>query len=156
MYALSLGRDSRVFNDMTVPEIVNRVMERTNAPHRWELTDTYRLQERLFVVRVPKESDLHESTLAKSRLGDAFDFRLLAMFREGDLQIMPEPDEVIHEGDLLLIQGRPEDLDVLRGLSDSLQQLRHVIRNGLLVVRFVRRRFGRRRRRVGLRGIPDF
>jgi di/tricarboxylate transporter len=31
---------------------------------------------------------------------------------------MPDPDQVILGGDLLLIQGRPEDLDVLRGLQE--------------------------------------
>lgn len=83
-----------------------------------DLRQIYRLQERAFIVRVPRDSDLGGSTLAKSRLGDAFDFRLLATFREGNLRVMPEPDEVILGGDLLLIQGRPEDLDVLRGLQE--------------------------------------
>jgi di/tricarboxylate transporter len=83
-----------------------------------DLTDTYRLNERLFVVRVPRDSRLGGTTLARSRIGDAFDFRLLATFREGLLRIMPPPEEVILGGDLLLIQGRPEDLDVLRGLQE--------------------------------------
>jgi Trk K+ transport system NAD-binding subunit len=83
-----------------------------------DLTDNYRLQERIFVVRVPRNSRLGGSTLANSRIGDAFDFRLLATFREGNLQFMPEPDEVILGGDLLLLQGCPEDLDVLLGLQE--------------------------------------
>ncbi len=83
-----------------------------------DLRDHYRLQERLFVVRVPRDSQLGGQTLARSRLGDAFDFRLLATFRDGELRIMPPPEEAILGGDLLLIQGRPEDLDVLRGLQD--------------------------------------
>jgi len=82
------------------------------------LTETYRMQERIFVVRVPEDSRLGGSTLAKSRIGDAFDFRLLGTFREGNLQFMPEPDEVILGGDLLLLQGRQEDLDVLVGLQE--------------------------------------
>jgi di/tricarboxylate transporter len=83
-----------------------------------DLTAVYRLQERLFVVRVPRDSRLGGTTLGRSRIGDAFDFRLLATFREGLLRIMPPLDEVILGGDLLLIQGRPEDLDVLRGLQE--------------------------------------
>jgi di/tricarboxylate transporter len=83
-----------------------------------ELSDTYRLQERIFVVRVPRESQLAGDTLMRSRLGDAFDFRLLALFREGELSIMPESDQALRSGDLLLIQGREEDLDVLRGLQE--------------------------------------
>ncbi len=83
-----------------------------------ELSDIYRLQERIFVVRVPRESQLAGDTLMRNRLGDAFDFRLLALFREGELKIMPEPDQSLKGGDLLLIQGREEDLDVLRGLQE--------------------------------------
>jgi di/tricarboxylate transporter len=83
-----------------------------------DLTQTYRLQERTFVVRIPKDSELGGSTLEKSRIGDAFDFRLLALFRDGEMAYMPNPDEVLLGGDLLLIQGRPEDLDVLRGLQE--------------------------------------
>ncbi|MBT8445078.1 MAG: SLC13 family permease [Gammaproteobacteria bacterium] len=83
-----------------------------------DLTDIYRLQERIFVVRVPEDSKLGGSTLAKTRIGDAFDFRLLGTFREGKLKFMPEPDEVILGGDLLLLQGRKEDLDVLVGLQE--------------------------------------
>jgi di/tricarboxylate transporter len=83
-----------------------------------ELTETYRLEEHIFVVRVPRNSVLAGNTLTRSRFGDAFDFRLLALFREAELAIMPNPDEPLRGGDLLLIQGRQEDLDVLRGLQE--------------------------------------
>ncbi|HEY8520352.1 MAG TPA: SLC13 family permease [Gammaproteobacteria bacterium] len=83
-----------------------------------ELSEVYRLQERIFVVRVPRGSALAGDSMARSRFADAFDFRLLALFREGALTIMPEPDEPLQGGDLLLIQGREEDLDVLRGLQE--------------------------------------
>jgi di/tricarboxylate transporter len=82
------------------------------------LTEQYRTDERLFVVRVPKSSELSGTTLGKSRLADVFDFRVLATFREGKLGVMPRDDEVLEGGDLLLIEGQPADLDVLRGLQD--------------------------------------
>lgn len=83
-----------------------------------ELSEVYRLQERIFVVRVPRDSSLAGDTLSQSRIADAFDFRLLALFREGELTIMPMTDLPLKGGDLLLIQGREEDLDVLRGLQE--------------------------------------
>ena len=83
-----------------------------------QLTEVYRMQESVFVIRIPRESELGGHTLAQSRIGDAFDFRLLAIFRENTLQLMPEPDELLLGGDLLLLQGRPEDLDELRGLQE--------------------------------------
>lgn len=83
-----------------------------------QLAERYHADERLFVVRLPKGSDLGGATLAKSRLADAFDFRVLAVFREGRLMVMPRGDDVLEGGDLLLIEGQPEDLDVLRGLQE--------------------------------------
>lgn len=82
------------------------------------LTDIYRMQESVFVIRIPRDSQLGGKSLAETRLGEAFDFRLLATFRENSLELMPEPDEILLGGDLLLLQGRPEDFDELRGLQE--------------------------------------
>jgi di/tricarboxylate transporter len=83
-----------------------------------ELRESYQTDERMFVVRVPKESDLAEETLNKSRLADVFDFRVLSVFRDGELRVMPRGDEVLLGGDLLLIEGQQSDLDVLRGMQE--------------------------------------
>lgn len=83
-----------------------------------EIKETYRLEERLFVVRVPRDSELAGSEIARSRFGNVFDFRLLGLFRDGKLTIMPEPSESIQGGDLLLVQGGAEDLGVLRGFQE--------------------------------------
>lgn len=82
-----------------------------------DLRETYQLDERLFVLRVPKDSALAETTLAENRIGDAFDFRLLGIFRDGALLDAPASDTAIEAADLLLMQGREEDMDVLRGLQ---------------------------------------
>ena len=78
----------------------------------------YKADERMFVVRLPKDSGLVGETLAKSRLAEVFDFRVVAIFRDGELTVMPRGDEVLNGGDLLLIEGQPGDLDVLRGLQE--------------------------------------
>lgn len=82
-----------------------------------ERRKVWRLDERLFVLRVPQGSALAGSTLAENRIGDAFDFRLLGVFRGGALLDAAALEGVVEAGDLLLIQGREEDLDVLRGLQ---------------------------------------
>ena len=82
------------------------------------LSARYPSDERLFVVRLPKDSALADVTLAKSRLTDAFDFRVVSVFRDGQLKVMPRGDEVLLQGDLLLIEGQPGDLDVLRGFQE--------------------------------------
>ncbi len=83
-----------------------------------QLSEQYHADERMFVVRLPKHSGLAEETLAKSRLADVFDFRVVAVFRDGELKVMPRGDEVLVGGDLLLIEGQHSDLDVLRGLQE--------------------------------------
>jgi di/tricarboxylate transporter len=72
----------------------------------------------MFVVRLPKESELANATLSKRRLADVFDFRVVAVFREGSLTVMPQADDDLLGGDLILIEGQPTDLDVLRGLQE--------------------------------------
>jgi di/tricarboxylate transporter len=83
-----------------------------------QLAEKYHADERMFVVRLPKQSDLAGETLEKSRLAEVFDFRVLAVFRDGELKVMPRGDEVLLAGDLLLIEGQYSDLDVLRGLQE--------------------------------------
>ena len=83
-----------------------------------QLGEHFTAAERMFVVRVPKYSELADITLEKSRLADVFDFRVLAVFREGKLNFMPRSTDILMGGDLLLIEGQHEDLDVLRGLQE--------------------------------------
>ncbi len=82
------------------------------------LQELYKTDDRMFVVRLPKDSELVGATLRKSRLADVFDFRVVAIFRDGELSVMPRGDEELAGGDLLLIEGQPSDLDVLRGLQE--------------------------------------
>ena len=49
VYPLSLSRDSRVFNDMTVPQIVDKVLKKHPVPNRWSLSRSYR--ERVYVAQ---------------------------------------------------------------------------------------------------------
>ncbi len=83
-----------------------------------KLEENYHADERMFVVRLPKDADLADVSLKKSRLADVFDFRVVAIFRESQLNVMPRGDEVLLGGDLLLLEGQPTDLDVLRGLQE--------------------------------------
>jgi di/tricarboxylate transporter len=83
-----------------------------------DLIEQYQANEKMFVVRVPKYSELNKVTLKKSGLTDIFDFRVVAIFSDGKLNIMPHSDEILSGGDLLLVEGQPEHLDILRGLQE--------------------------------------
>ncbi len=79
---------------------------------------SYHLDERLLVARVPSDSALDGVSLVSSRLGDAFGLSVLGIIREDVTRLMPEPQETIHQGDTLLIKGKPSDLNMLEGLQD--------------------------------------
>ena len=81
------------------------------------LHDAWQLDERLFAVRVPEDAPIAGTTMGESRLGDAFDFRLLAFLRGGELITMPKSADTIEGGDIIIVEGREEDLAVLRGLQ---------------------------------------
>lgn len=83
-----------------------------------DVKQQYKLEERLFVLGLPADSPLVDSTFADNRLGDAFDFRLLGLFRHGEIIQQFHSDDKLEAGDLLLIQGREEDLDILRGFKE--------------------------------------
>ncbi len=82
-----------------------------------KVQELYQLDERLLVMRVPRDAALTGRTVGESRLGKAFDFRLMAIFRDGDFLRPLPPEQTIEGGDLLLVQGRMEDFDMLRGLQ---------------------------------------
>ncbi|HSR32363.1 MAG TPA: SLC13 family permease [Anaerolineae bacterium] len=77
----------------------------------------YRLEERLLTMRVPEGSSLVNKTLVESRLGDAFGLGVMGIVREGGTQLMPDAEERLAAGDLLLVKSRPDDLVTLEGLQ---------------------------------------
>jgi di/tricarboxylate transporter len=85
----------------------------------------YHLEERLLCIRIPEGSVLVGRSLEESRLGAAYGLAALSVNRgDGDWQ-MPEPDLILEAGDTLIVGGRPQDIEVLRGL-DTLQIDRRV------------------------------
>jgi di/tricarboxylate transporter len=82
-----------------------------------DIKQQYKMEERLFVLGLPADSPLVDTTFSDNRLGDAFDFRLLGLFRDGEIIQQYHSDDKLQAGDLLLIQGREEDLDILRGFK---------------------------------------
>jgi len=86
-------------------------------PRRRDLPDEYRLAERLFRLRVDDDSPLARRTLAESALGHAFRLHVLAIQRGRRRIVAPPPQERVLPGDVLVVQGRPEDLERLQHLG---------------------------------------
>jgi di/tricarboxylate transporter len=77
----------------------------------------YHLREQLFTVHVPSDSLLEGRSLAQGRIGDALGLGVLGFKRGETMHLLPEPDTALQGGDLLLVRGRRDDLDVFRGLQ---------------------------------------
>ena len=93
------------------------------------LAAAYGLQDRLIAVRIPEGSFLDGRSLSESELPDTFGLSVLAIAHAEDgasseapsLEaplIMPDPDTTLAAGDVVWLEGRPEDLTIVRGLHD--------------------------------------
>ncbi|MBN1889269.1 MAG: SLC13 family permease [Thermoflexales bacterium] len=77
----------------------------------------YHLEERLLSIRIPVDSPLIGHTLTESRLGAAYGLAALMIFRGKQDVFIPQSDLLLQADDLLVVGGRPLDIDVLKGLQ---------------------------------------
>jgi len=84
------------------------------------LRSQYKLQERTFMVHVPRNSVLVGKTLAESRIGSSTGLIILSLLRNGRNETLPRRQTVIRGGDGLLVQGRIDQFRELRRWSDLL------------------------------------
>lgn len=87
-----------------------------------DLASVYQLQDRLFFIRIPKDSPLDELTLGEARLGTALGVQVVGILRNGRKEPAPAAATVLKGGDALLVEGRLSDLEKLlrvRGVEVS-------------------------------------
>ncbi|MCY3652390.1 MAG: SLC13 family permease [bacterium] len=77
-----------------------------------ELTHVYRLEERLFTVRIPNDSTLDNLTLSEANLSGTLGIQVVNILR-GSKRISPTGGTRLKEGDTLLVEGRLSDLEDL-------------------------------------------
>jgi di/tricarboxylate transporter len=78
----------------------------------------YKLQDRLILMSVPEGSRLAGKSLAQSELADSFGLSVLGIARNGKNKLMPRPKEKLRAGDQLVVEGRIEDVELLRALQE--------------------------------------
>ena len=80
------------------------------------LTEQYHIRQYMTEVIVLDNSPLIGKTLAEARISDELDLTVLGILRGGEqLRIAPNSDEPIKADDLLLVQGRVEDILNVKG-----------------------------------------
>jgi di/tricarboxylate transporter len=75
-----------------------------------ELEVEYNLREYVTELEVLPDSPLVGKPLGESGLGSEMDLVTLGILRENDRILSPRPQEILREGDLLLVEGRVEDI----------------------------------------------
>jgi di/tricarboxylate transporter len=82
--------------------------------------DATELTRHLLRLELPPDSALAGQTLEASGLAEGFGLQVLTLDRGSERTRRPGPEEVLAAGDVLVVKGRPEALEVMRGLQ-SLQ-----------------------------------
>jgi di/tricarboxylate transporter len=80
-----------------------------------DYTQLFNLHERMGTVHIPPESGLAGKTLAQSRLGSVLGLNVIAIIHEGQTNLAPSPEVILHSGDKLLVEGRLDQLNNLYG-----------------------------------------
>lgn len=78
----------------------------------------YQLEDHLLMARIPADSLLVGTSLADSRLGDAFGLSVQGVIRAGETELMPAPDEILQVDDILIVKGSHDELNTIRGLQN--------------------------------------
>ena len=74
------------------------------------LTEQYHVRQYMAEVIVLDDSPLIGKSLGKARIGEELDLTVLGILRGKEARIAPNPRELIKADDLLLVQGRVEDI----------------------------------------------
>jgi len=80
-----------------------------------DLTYSYHLSERTFIIKIHEHSALEGKTLAECRLRPALGINVLSVKRENGTTVLnPGPDTLLKENDQLFVQGRFNEIKALK------------------------------------------
>jgi len=82
-----------------------------------ELEEFFALAERLWEARVLPSASLAGKTLAQSGIGRQWGVTVAAIYRNHDDILLPQSQQVIREGDILVLVGREEKVEHLKELG---------------------------------------
>ena len=78
----------------------------------------YQLEERLIEISIPKNSSLLSKSLSESKLANAFGLSVLAITRNKENILMPLSTMKLQADDRLIVEGKQEDVNLLRAIQD--------------------------------------
>jgi di/tricarboxylate transporter len=89
-------------------------VDASSPTQRRDWQGQYRLQDRLFSIRIPESSVLVKKTLVESRIGSVLGLNVLGITRQNRTLLSPGPSDGLEAGDVLTVQGRLEDMQQIR------------------------------------------
>jgi len=109
LYMALVGR--RLLPQQTHSEEIKTLPPVANGHSRngRDLTDVYRLDERLFRARIPVGSFLHGKPLARSTFREQYNLNVVGLEREGRRLLALAPDTMLYSGDVLILEGSLEE-----------------------------------------------
>ncbi|MEP6924247.1 MAG: SLC13 family permease, partial [Pyrinomonadaceae bacterium] len=75
-----------------------------------EFTDQYSIREYVSELLVLPESGFVGKTLGEANLTAEFDLSVIGIIRDNRQRLSPSPDEIIEAHDLLIVEGKPQNL----------------------------------------------
>lgn len=90
-------------------------MNSLNKENDSGLPESYALMERIFQLKVKAGSGLSGKTLTDSKLRSALGINVLAIFSKGGKLFDPDPNTELRDYDKLIVQGKLESINTLRG-----------------------------------------
>ncbi len=85
-----------------------------------QLALKYKLHRNLIGIQIPEDSALANKSIAESHLKSVLGINVLGINRQKQMHFMPSAQEMIESGDILVVIGEPEILEIL----DCLQHLK--------------------------------
>ena len=82
----------------------------------------YRLQERLFRIKIPSHSALVGKTLARSHFGSRLGLNVIGIDRGRKTDLAPEITEVLRAGDELIVEGRVDRIQEMNNWGQLLSE----------------------------------
>lgn len=107
LYMALVGR--RLLPQQTHSEEIKSLPPLVNGHRGRDLTDVYRLDERLFRARIPLGSFLHSKPLARSTFREQYNLNVVGLERNGQRLLALAPDTMLYSGDVLILEGSLEE-----------------------------------------------
>ena len=118
-----------VIGTLFVALVGTRLLPRSSGPVNAEGLDNknglaqYRLQERIFRIKIPEHSALIGKTLVESHLGSSLGLNVIGITRGRISTLAPEINQHIRAGDELIVEGRLDRIQEMNNWGQLLNEI---------------------------------